>query len=205
MIWNLAPQTEYPLVRNFALQKKLAIMAAHDSVIAAQVKQMRNTNTKRQSSPFKVGSLVYVSTKNITVPKGLARKLVPKYIEPYRIVKDFGNFSYRIDLPHNLKQRGVHDMFHASYLRAHQPNDDRLFSRRLHSQVGLSDKAEGEWSIDQIVSHSGEGESATFEVKWSSGDITLVLYKTIAELPAMTSYLDLQGVSSIMERSPAAG
>ena len=201
MIWDLAPVTEYPSVRNFALQKKLAIMAAHDSVIAVRVKQTRNTNRKRQSSPFKPGSLVYVLTKNIMIPKGLARKLVPKFIGPYKILRDFGNFSYRIDLPHDLKQQGVHDTFHASYLRMHQANDDRLFPGRLHSQVRLSDEAEGEWSIDKIVSHIGKGELANFEVKWCTGDVIWVPYETIAALPAMTNYLDLQGASGIADLS----
>lgn len=127
MIWDGAPPIEYPSVRNFAQQKKLAIMSAHDSILAARVKQTRNANQKRQVAPFEKGDLVYLSSKNITFPKGLARKLIPKFIGPYRILKDFGNFSYQLELPSNLKQRGVHDVFHASLLRIHHPNDDRLF------------------------------------------------------------------------------
>ena len=103
MIWDSAPPTEYPSVRNFALQKKLAIMSAHDSIIAARVKQTRNANRRRQKSPFVEGGLAYVSTKNMSVPKGLARKLVPKYIGPYKVMRDFGNFSYQIDLPVTMK------------------------------------------------------------------------------------------------------
>jgi hypothetical protein len=135
MIWDNASKDEYPSIRNFALQKKLAIMSAHDSILAARVKQTRQANRKRQPAPFEENDLVYVSTKNITFPKKLARKLIPKYIGPYKITKDFGNFSYRVDLPSNLKQRGVHDSFHASLMRIHIPNDDRLFSVVLESPV----------------------------------------------------------------------
>jgi hypothetical protein len=35
MIWDSAPKTEYPSIWNFALQKKLALMSAHDSILAA--------------------------------------------------------------------------------------------------------------------------------------------------------------------------
>ncbi|KAF8805365.1 hypothetical protein BYT27DRAFT_7105075, partial [Phlegmacium glaucopus] len=77
----------FPSIRNFALQKKLALMSAHDSILSARVKQTRDANRKRQSVPFKEGDLVYLSTKNISFSKGLARKLIPKFIGPYKILK----------------------------------------------------------------------------------------------------------------------
>jgi hypothetical protein len=42
MIWDSARSNEYPTVRTFALQKKLALMSAHDSILAARIKQTRN-------------------------------------------------------------------------------------------------------------------------------------------------------------------
>jgi hypothetical protein len=39
MIWNSANDGEYPSVRNFAQHRKFAIIAVHDSILAAQVKQ----------------------------------------------------------------------------------------------------------------------------------------------------------------------
>jgi hypothetical protein len=77
-IWNSALTTEFAGVRNFLLQKKLALISAHDSIIAARMKQTRDSNRKRQPTPFQQGDLVYLSTQNITFQKGLARKLIPK-------------------------------------------------------------------------------------------------------------------------------
>jgi hypothetical protein len=127
MVWNSASSTEYSNVREFAQKKKLALMSAHDSIIGARVKQTRDTNRKRQLVPFKEGDFVYLSTKNITFARGLAWKLIPKYIGPYKITKDFKNQSFKLELPMHLKKRGVHDVFHSSLLRIHAPNDDRLF------------------------------------------------------------------------------
>jgi hypothetical protein len=79
------------------------------------------------------GDLVYFSTKNISFPKGLARKLVPKYIGPYKTLKDYKNHSFKINLPSQVKQQDVHGVFHASLLRAHVPNNDRIFPGRLES------------------------------------------------------------------------
>lgn len=127
-------------------------MAAHDSVLAARVKQTRDANRKRRPAPFVKDDLVYVSTKNMSLPKGLARKLITKFIRPYRIVEDFGNNSYRLDLPADLKRRGIHNVFHSSLLRVHQPNDDRLFPGRLASQVAELEDSDNEWAIDTFVS-----------------------------------------------------
>ncbi|KAF9470998.1 hypothetical protein BDN70DRAFT_820587, partial [Pholiota conissans] len=64
MIWDAPRSDEYPSVRTFALNKKLALQSAHDSIIAARVKQTRDANRKRQVAPFTKGDLVYLSTKN---------------------------------------------------------------------------------------------------------------------------------------------
>ena len=88
MIWNSAKASEFPGVCVFAQRLKSAIMAAHDSVLAARIKQTRTANWHRQRAPFALDDLVYLSTKNMTFPKGLARKFIPKYIGPYKITKD---------------------------------------------------------------------------------------------------------------------
>ena len=87
---------------------------------------MEQANKCRRLCPFVKGDLVYVLTKNIRLEHGTSRKLFPKYIGPYLITKDFGNSSYHVNLPDSLKQR-VHNVFHASLLCIHVPNDDRLF------------------------------------------------------------------------------
>jgi len=172
MIWNSSSDDEYPSVRNFAQQRKLAIVAAHDSILAARVKQTRDANRKRRMAPFQENDLVYISTKNISFPKGLARKLIPKYIGPYKVLVDFKNQSFKVELPPHLKQRGVHDVFHASLLRIHIPNDDRLFPGRLFTQLNPRNENKSEWAVDKILSHSGSSQDSVFEVLWKAGDIT---------------------------------
>ena len=123
-IWNSAPATKFAGVRNFMLQKKLALMSAHDSVIAARVKRTRDANRKRQQTLFHKYDLVYLSTQNITFQKGLTQKLIPKFIGPYEILRDYGNSSFKLEPPNELKQRGVHNVFHSSLLWIHISNDD---------------------------------------------------------------------------------
>lgn len=123
MIWDR--DSEYPGVREFAMRMKEAIMTAHDAVIAARVKQTHYANKRRRLSEFMEGNFVYLSTENLNLPKGRARKLVPKYIGPYKIkaIKSPGA-SYELELPRELQIRGIHPVFHASLLRPHVPSDD---------------------------------------------------------------------------------
>ncbi|KZT29440.1 hypothetical protein NEOLEDRAFT_1025819, partial [Neolentinus lepideus HHB14362 ss-1] len=80
--------------------------------------------------------------------------------------------SYKVELSKPLKVRGIHDVFHASLLQIHEPNDDRLFPGRSDNQViSLEEQAmlDPEWTVDSIESHKGKGSDAVFEVLWKSG------------------------------------
>lgn len=201
MIWNSAPKSEYPGVRAFAQKMKDAIMAAHDSVLAARVKQTRQANRLRRPAPFQADDLVYISTQNLRLPKNRARKLIPKFIGPYRITRDFANNSFEVDIPSLLRKRGIHPVFHSALLRMHVPNDDRLFPGRALAQVvDLGEEPpESEWAVDRISAHQGAGTSALFHVKWKSGDSTWLPYSEIEHLEALKSYLDLIGAASVAQ------
>lgn len=149
---------------------------------------------------------MYLSTKNISFPKGLVRKLIPKFMGPYKILRDFGNQSFRVDLPAHLKKRGVHDVFHASLMRIHVPNDDRLFPGQLDTQFGALDKqAEGEWAVESILSHSGSGTDSVFEIRWKSGDKTWMPYYQVEHLNALPAYLELVGVEKVLGSPKGSG
>ena len=205
MVWNSAGSEEYPNVREFAMKRKLASMSAHDSIIGAWLKQTRDANRKRQLVPFSTGDFVYLSTKNITFAKGLARKLIPKYIGPYKIIQDFNNQSFKLELPTHLKRRGVHDVFHSSLLKIHVPNDDRLFPGRLDTQIGDGPDTEDKWAVDVIRSHAGSGENSTFEIKWKSGDVTWMPLYQVKHLQALDAYLELMGVSDVSQLPTGKG
>ncbi|KNZ73356.1 hypothetical protein J132_07654, partial [Termitomyces sp. J132] len=127
MIWNNAKPNEVAGVRVFVQQLKLALMAAHDCILAARVKQIHNAYCHRQLAPFIKGDMVYVSTKNFNYSKGFPKKFIPNYKGPYKMIKDYGNISCQVAISHNMKRQGIHNVFHAALLRIHKPNDDQLF------------------------------------------------------------------------------
>ena len=63
---------EYLSVRRFAQCMMHTVMSAHDTILETQVKQAWNANRRRQIAPFVAGDLVYVLTKNMSLPKGHA-------------------------------------------------------------------------------------------------------------------------------------
>ena len=193
MIWK--GQEEFPGVRKFAERMKMAIMSAHDSIIAARVINTVQANRKRITATYQVGDLVYLSTKNISLPKGRARKLAPKYLGPFAISKVLKDgATYQLELSDELLKRGINRSFHASLLKPHVPNDDRRFPGRLPSQIpGFGEKPE-EWIVESIISHHGKGIRSEFEILWKAGDRTWAPYREVAHLIAMDRYCELMGV-----------
>src|SRR5215469_11885406 len=100
-------QIPYRGVRSFARQAKWNLMAAHDAIIEQRVKQTHRANqSRRPDPPYKAGELVYLSTKNISIPTGRSRKLVPRFIGPYKIITVYEDSStILLELPEDLKKR----------------------------------------------------------------------------------------------------
>ena len=72
--------TTFKGVKQSALQAKWDLMVAHDAIITNCVQQMFHANKKCYTSDiYHVGDHMYLLTQNLTLPKGRARKLVPKY------------------------------------------------------------------------------------------------------------------------------
>lgn len=196
LIWNSV--SEYPGVEEFAQKMKEAIMTAHDQIIETRVKQTHQANKHRRPAEFKMGELVYLSTKNLRLPKARARKLIPKYIGPFPIVKVVEpGASYKLELSNDLKKRGIHPVFHASLLRIHIPNDDRRFPGRQLSQIPGFGGRQEEWAVDRILSHTGQGEDALFEVLWVSGDVTWLTMGEVRHLEAFTAYCEAMGIRDL--------
>lgn len=176
------------------------LIAAHDSILTHRVKQTYQANKKRRPAPFAVGNLVYLSTENLSLPKGRACKLAPKYIGPYKISKEVtAHTTYKLDLPPELLSRGIHPVFHAKLLRVHIANDDRRFPARSTQQIThLNDNADNQIA-QRVTTHIASGIRAWFEIEWQSGDRTWLPYHQVKHLSALDSYLENLGIQHISQ------
>ncbi|KAI0057645.1 hypothetical protein BV25DRAFT_1762040, partial [Artomyces pyxidatus] len=76
-----------PGVKQFADTAMNNLAMAHDAIIESRVIQTHNANKARRSEhDFDEGDLVYVSTENLSLPKGRANKLLPKFIGPFAVI-----------------------------------------------------------------------------------------------------------------------
>jgi hypothetical protein len=153
---------------------------------------------RREENPFFVGDLVYVSTANLSLPKGRASKLLPKYVGPFKILEAYANAStYRVELPTQLRARNLHDRFHRSKLRPYYANDDALFPHReAHAYYDFGTPDDQEWLVDDILAHKWDKSKLSFQVHWNMGDTTWESYETCKDLQVLDDYLRLIGVDS---------
>ena len=164
-------------------------MWAHNTIISARVKQTQVANRKCKEAPFAKEDLVYLLMSHIILPKGRARKLAPKFIRLFKILEDYRNNSFHLDLPSELRQRGMHPMFHATLLQIHIPNNDRWFSgRQIPQIIGIGRFKD--LSVNKILQHHRKGQDSLFELQHTTSDMIWLLHYEISSLEALNQYLE---------------
>ena len=193
-IAGISTDTEFAGVKEFAERAKQFLESSHDAIIESRINQTHYANKHRREEPhYEVGDLVYLSTKNLTIPKGRARKLVPKFIGPYKILEENRETSsYKLELPENMS---IHPTFHVEVLRRHEPNDDNIFPHRdARAFYDVGNDEEVEWRVEEIDGHRWNGNRVEFHVRWTHDDATWESYTKCNTLSALDEYLRLQGV-----------
>ena len=171
----------------------------HDAIIEHCVKQMFQANKKCQTcNEKKVGDHVYVSTQNLTLLKGSAQKLIPKYIEPHTIAKAHNEaFTMVIELPLEFASRWISATFHTGVICRFVANNNNLFLKReamFFYDFGWDDKQE--WLIKEIISHTWwSSNELELEIRWMLGDTTWESLVTCKDLEALDTYLELRSVT----------
>jgi hypothetical protein len=86
---------------------------AKSCLLAAQSRRRAYANTKRRDVSLSVGEEDLLSTRslNLKVVAANARKLLPKFIGPFTVVKRVNAVAYKLGLPETMK---VHDVFQVS-------------------------------------------------------------------------------------------
>ena len=98
-----------------------------DRLYAAQQRQAKLTNRKKQEQTYKPGDRVLLHSGTLPLAGDLtnSRKLRPRFVGPFQILERIGHVAYRLRLP---KTSTAHPVFHISKLRPY-PNDVRESSR----------------------------------------------------------------------------
>ena len=145
-----------PGVKHFVSCTLQTLADAHDSIIESRVRQIHYTNHHRhKDDTFTAGDLVYVSTADLSLPKGQASKLLPKYVSPFKILDVQPSvLTYKVELPTQLQAQNLHDRFHQSKLCPYYTNNDALFPHHeAHMFYDFGTPDDQEWLVEEILSH----------------------------------------------------
>ncbi|XP_025984348.1 uncharacterized protein [Glycine max] len=94
-----------------------------------------------------------------------SRKLTPKYLGPYQILKKFGPVAYQIALPPSLSN--LHPVFHVSQLRRYNPDPSRVLALdEVQVKDNLTYKAQPQKITDRRMKSLRGKEIALVKVQW---------------------------------------
>ncbi|KAG6870650.1 hypothetical protein C0995_011535, partial [Termitomyces sp. Mi166 len=101
---ELSSHDDNPL-GDFAQIALMNLANAHNAIIEACVFQTQQANDCRSNDPdIEKGSLVYLSTKNLSLPRGRVSKLCPKWVGLYQVLgANLSTLTYVLELPTALQ------------------------------------------------------------------------------------------------------
>ena len=107
------------------------LKTAQQTIQHAQQQQTKYANEYRREESFEIGEKVLLSGTHITLASQStrpSRKLIGKFIGPYKILDKISSVSYKLELPNTMK---IHPVFHVSLLRRYTSNNDEEFAGRI--------------------------------------------------------------------------
>ncbi|KAG1930238.1 retrotransposable element [Pimephales promelas] len=108
-------ESKVPSVQAFIQRAKRTWREVRSALVKSRSRTRRAANRRRVKSPrYSVGQRVWLSTLNLPL-QSTSRKLAPKFIGPFRILKILSPVSVRLKLSANLRR--VHPVFHVSCIK----------------------------------------------------------------------------------------
>ena len=107
---------------NLVRQTTEQVKKIQDKILIARSCQKRYVDTRRKPLEFQEGNHIFLkiipTTEIGRVIK--VKKLSPRFIGPFQILKQIGPVAYQIDFPPHLSN--LHDVFHVSQLKGYRPD-----------------------------------------------------------------------------------
>ena len=143
------------------------IKMIQEKMKASQSRQKSYYDKRRKPLEFQEGDHVFLRVTPTTgVGRALkARKLTPKFIGPYQILKKIGPVAYQIALPPSLSN--LHNVFHVSQLRKYIPDPTHVIeSDEVQIRDDLSYKAQPVRIEDRKIKQLRTKEIPLVKVIW---------------------------------------
>ena len=115
-------------------------------------------DSKHVPKQFKRGELVKLSTKNLQFKN---KKLQPRWIGPFRILKRIGGQAYHLVLPNQYSR--LHPVFPIQLLESYNPRPDE----EPLPMPPLDDQEDNQWEVEQILDEGRINGCIHYLIKWA--------------------------------------
>ena len=145
--------TTFKGVKQFTQQALWNLIDVHNAILERRVMQTHYSNKHQKPNViYHENDMVYLSTKNLSLPRGRARKLMPRFLGPYKVIKAMNDsLNVTLELPPELIDWRISPTFHTNLVRPYVKNNNILFPKReakSYYDFGNNDKQE--WFVDEI-------------------------------------------------------
>lgn len=161
---NYLPQSGNASVEEVMSQLGDTLKQVQTNLKQAQEYQKKYADMNRRHEEFNVDDRVLLDAEDINFTSG-TKKLLDKYIGPYRVSEKISAVSYKLELPAKLR---IHPVFHISKLKRVHETDafpDREQKNRPLPVVKID--GEDAWYVEKIIGkrvHKKDG--LQYKVKW---------------------------------------
>ena len=133
-------------MKQLHLKLQSDLIRLQEQIALTQHEMQRSYNRNRPEQKFKPGDFVLLDTRNLSLAHlGMSdeskRKISPKFIGPYKVLKETTPDTYELELPAGLR---LHNKFHTSLLKPYHKDDSPTRQNIPHE--GLQNR-EGEQSF----------------------------------------------------------
>jgi hypothetical protein len=154
-IGDTVNQGEAPAARDRILRLQELRDRLRDELIKSQERQSKYYNQRHIPRLFSRGNLVKLSTRNLRLKD---KKLQPRWIGPFRILKRIGPQAYKLALPE--KYARLHDVFPIQFIEEYKPREDQ-------PPLPLPDlEDEEEFEIEEVKDKAIIQGQTHYLVKW---------------------------------------
>ena len=154
--------------RDFVMKCKNDLIRMQEQIARSQHQMQKHYNVNRPDQQFQVGDQVLLNTMNLKLTHAAAgkdakRKLSPRWIGPFSVLRETTPDTYRLNIPTGLK---LHDEFHTSLLK---PCHKDSSNTRLNPPGAAMINAEGEkvFLVEKIINiRRNRQKKIEVQVRW---------------------------------------
>ncbi|KAG1928582.1 retrotransposable element [Pimephales promelas] len=161
--WSGEP-TELPSVTEWLHKSEEVWDQAHTHLRHAVRRQEHQANRHRRPAPvYQIGQWVWLSTRDLRL-RLPCRKLSPRYVGPFQIIRQISPVSFRLDLPANYR---ISPTFHVSLLKpAGGPRGEAEGGTTSQKPPPILVDGEEAYRVHKLLDSRRRGNNLQYLVDW---------------------------------------